>query len=85
MRRYNLAVLAISETHWIQAEQQRLNTGVMLRYSGHKEENAPHTQGVPLVLFTEVRKSLIGCEAHGSRNIKASSKTNKEGMTMNII
>ncbi|CAH8540539.1 unnamed protein product [Schistosoma intercalatum] len=27
MRRYNLAVLGISETHWTQAVQQRLNTG----------------------------------------------------------
>ncbi|VDP30495.1 unnamed protein product [Schistosoma mattheei] len=46
MRRYNLAVLGISETHWIQAGQQRLNTEEMLLYSGHEEENAPHTQGV---------------------------------------
>ncbi|VDP18657.1 unnamed protein product [Schistosoma margrebowiei] len=37
MRRYNLAVLGISETHWTQDGQQRLNTGEMVLYSGHKE------------------------------------------------
>ncbi|VDP20554.1 unnamed protein product [Schistosoma margrebowiei] len=37
MRRYNLAVLGISETHWTQARQQRLNTGEMLPYSIHEE------------------------------------------------
>ncbi|VDO62873.1 unnamed protein product [Schistosoma margrebowiei] len=47
MRRYNLAVLGISETHWNQAGQQRLNTGEMLLYSGHEEGNVPHTQGTP--------------------------------------
>ncbi|VDP80897.1 unnamed protein product [Schistosoma curassoni] len=34
MRRYNLAVLGISETHWTQAGQQRLNMGEMLLCSG---------------------------------------------------
>ncbi|VDP06434.1 unnamed protein product [Schistosoma margrebowiei] len=46
MRRYNLAVLGISKAHWTQAGQQELNTGEMLLYSGHEEENAPHNQGV---------------------------------------
>ncbi|VDP20396.1 unnamed protein product [Schistosoma margrebowiei] len=50
MRRYNLAVLGISETHWTQTGQKRLATGEMLLYSGHEEENAPHTQGVALML-----------------------------------
>ncbi|VDP30557.1 unnamed protein product [Schistosoma margrebowiei] len=43
MRRYNLEVLAISETHWTQVGQQRLASGELLLYSGHEEENAPHT------------------------------------------
>ncbi|VDP54002.1 unnamed protein product, partial [Schistosoma margrebowiei] len=41
MRRYNLAVLGISETHCTQAGQKRLATGEMLLYSGHEEDNAP--------------------------------------------
>ncbi|VDP53633.1 unnamed protein product [Schistosoma margrebowiei] len=44
MRRYNLEVLGISETHWTQVRQQRLTSGELLLYSGHEEENAPHTQ-----------------------------------------
>ncbi|VDP05592.1 unnamed protein product [Schistosoma curassoni] len=84
MRRYDLMVLGVSETHWTQAQQKRLDTGEMLLYFGHKEENALHTQGVALTLFKEARNALIGWESHGSRIIKASFKT-KEGITMNVI
>ncbi|VDO48164.1 unnamed protein product [Schistosoma margrebowiei] len=59
MRRYNLAVLGISKTHWIQAGQKRLATGEMLLYSGHEEDNAPHTQGVALMLSKVARNALM--------------------------
>ncbi|VDO49631.1 unnamed protein product [Schistosoma margrebowiei] len=85
MRRYNLAVLGISETHWTQAGQQRLNTGEKLLYSVHEEESAPHTQGVALMLSKVARNALVGWESHGSRINKASFKTKKKGITMNII
>ncbi|VDP61005.1 unnamed protein product [Schistosoma curassoni] len=85
MRRCNLAVLGISEAHWTQAGQQRLNTGEMLPYSGHEEENAPRTQGVALMLSNVARNALVGWKSHGSRFTKASFKTKKEGITMNII
>ncbi|VDP35142.1 unnamed protein product [Schistosoma margrebowiei] len=85
VRRYNLAILGISETHWTRAGQQRLNTVEMLLYSGHEEKNAPHTQGVALMLSKVARNALVGWESHGSRIIKASFKTKKEGITMNII
>ncbi|VDO66125.1 unnamed protein product [Schistosoma margrebowiei] len=65
MRGYNLTVLGINETHWIQAGQQRLDKREMVVYSGH-EENAPHTHGVALMLSEEVQNALIGCECHGS-------------------
>ncbi|VDP46905.1 unnamed protein product [Schistosoma curassoni] len=68
-----------------QAGQQRLDTGEMLLNSGHEEENAPHTQGVALMLSKVARNALIGWESHGSRIIKASFQTKKEGITMNII
>ncbi|KAH9588391.1 Craniofacial development protein 2 [Schistosoma haematobium] len=84
MWRYNMAVLAICETHWTQAGQQRLDTGEMLLYSGHEEENAPHTQGVALMLSKQVRNALTWWESHESGIIKASFKT-KEGITMNVI
>ncbi|VDP23363.1 unnamed protein product [Schistosoma margrebowiei] len=85
MRRYNLAVLGISETHWTQAGKKRLATGEMLLYSGHEEENVPHTQGVALMLSKVARNAFVGWESHGPRIIKASFKTKKEGILMNII
>ncbi|VDP48580.1 unnamed protein product [Schistosoma margrebowiei] len=85
MRRYNLAVLGISETHWIQAGQQRLNTGEMLLYSDHEEENARHTQGFALMQSKVSRNALVGWKSHGSRITKASFETKKEETIMNII
>ncbi|VDO55444.1 unnamed protein product [Schistosoma margrebowiei] len=85
MRRYNLEVLGISETHWTQVGQQRLTSGELLLYSGHEEENAPHTQGVALMLSKQAQNALIGWKSHGPRIIKASFKTKREGITMNII
>ncbi|VDP35194.1 unnamed protein product [Schistosoma curassoni] len=57
----------------------------MLLYSGHEKENAPHTQRVALILSKEARNALIGWESHGSRIIRASFKTKKEGITMHFI
>ncbi|VDP67620.1 unnamed protein product [Schistosoma curassoni] len=57
----------------------------MVLYSGHEEENAPHTQGIALMLSKGTRNSLVGLESHGSTIIKASFKTKKEGITMNVI
>ncbi|VDP64712.1 unnamed protein product [Schistosoma curassoni] len=41
MRRYNLEVLGIIETHWTKVGQQRIASGEFLLYSGHEEE-MPH-------------------------------------------
>ncbi|VDO49321.1 unnamed protein product [Schistosoma margrebowiei] len=57
----------------------------MLLYAGHEEDNAPHTQRVALMLSKVAQNALLGWESHGSRIIKASFKTKKEGITMNII
>ncbi|VDP42230.1 unnamed protein product [Schistosoma curassoni] len=85
MRRYNLEVLEISETHRTQVGQQRLASGKLLLYPSHEEENAPQTQEVALMLSKQAQNALIGCESHGPRIIKASFKTKKEGIPMNII
>ncbi|VDP66750.1 unnamed protein product [Schistosoma mattheei] len=85
MRRCNLEVLGISETLWTQVGQQRLASGELLPYSGHEEENAQHTQGVALMLSKQAQNSLIGWEYRGPRIIKASFKTKKEGISMNVI
>ncbi|VDP42984.1 unnamed protein product [Schistosoma curassoni] len=56
----------------------------MLLYSGHEEENAPHTQRVALVLSKLTQNALVVWESHGSRIIKASFKTKKEGITLSL-
>jgi hypothetical protein len=43
MRRYNIALLGLSETRWLRAGQLRLATGELLLYSGHEDENVKHT------------------------------------------
>ncbi|VDO71701.1 unnamed protein product [Schistosoma margrebowiei] len=85
MRRYNLEVLGISEAHWTQIRQRRLASGELLLYTGHEEEDAPHTQGVALTLSKQAQNALIGWESHEPRIIKGSFKTKEEGITMNVI
>ncbi|VDO81042.1 unnamed protein product [Schistosoma mattheei] len=86
MKRYNLEVLGINETHWTKVgRQQQLASEELLLYSGHEEENAPHTQGVALMLSKQAQNALIGWESRGPRIIKASFKTKKEGISMNVI
>ncbi|VDP59597.1 unnamed protein product [Schistosoma mattheei] len=67
------------------AEQKSLDTGGMLLYSSHEEENALNTQGVALMLANKERDTLIGWKSHGPRNIKASFKIKKERIRMNVI
>ncbi|VDO90550.1 unnamed protein product [Schistosoma margrebowiei] len=50
----------------------------MLLHSSHEDENA-------LMFSKQARKALVGWESHGSRIIKASFTTKKEGITMNVI
>ncbi|VDP46545.1 unnamed protein product [Schistosoma margrebowiei] len=66
-------------------EQQRLTSGELLLYSGHGEENVPHTQGVALMLSKQAQNALMGWESHEPRIIKASFKIKKEGISLNII
>ena len=85
MRRYNIALLGLSETRWLQAGQKRLASGGLLLYSRHEEENAAHTEGVAIMLSRTAQKALIGWEAHGSRIITASFTTKKKNIKMNVI
>ena len=85
MRKNRLVVLGISETRWTQAGQFRMSTGELLLYSGHEENEAPHTQGVGLMLSNEAQKALIGWEAHGPRLIAASFRTKKKKIKFNLI
>ena len=83
MRRFNLAVLRLCETRWTQSVQLRLTTGELILYSGHEEEDAPHSEGVGLLLRKEAQKALIRWEARGSTIIAACFK--KKKIKINIV
>ena len=83
-RNYNITVLGLCETRWLQSGQVRLQTGETVLYSGHEQDNAPHT-GVALMLSPEAKRSLISWEAAGPRIISAIFKTEKEKRKLNIV
>ena len=76
-RAYNITVLWLCETRWTQSGQFRLNTGEIILYSGHEEEDAHHTEGVAFMLSHEAQNALNSWEAAGPRIIYASFKTKK--------
>ena len=84
-RAYNITVLWLCETRWTQSGQVRLNTGEMILYSGHEEEDAHHTEGVSLMLSHEAQNALINWNAAGPRIIYSSFKTKKENIKLNTI
>ncbi|KAK2179617.1 hypothetical protein NP493_480g03044 [Ridgeia piscesae] len=84
-RAYDITVLGLCETRWTQSGQVRLNTGEIILYSGHEEEDAHHTEGVAFMLSHEAQNALISWEAAGPRIIYASFKTKKEKIKLNII
>uniref|UniRef100_A0A183KS43 Uncharacterized protein n=1 Tax=Schistosoma curassoni TaxID=6186 RepID=A0A183KS43_9TREM len=66
---------------WTEKTSYGRDAGILRSRRG----NDPHTQGVALMLSKVARYTLVGWESHGSRIIKASFKTKREGITMNII
>ncbi|XP_078574162.1 uncharacterized protein LOC144860669 [Branchiostoma floridae x Branchiostoma japonicum] len=85
MRSYNISLLGLSETRWLQAGQLRLATGEMLLYSGHTEDGAPHTEGVAMMLSQEAQRALIGWEPVNSLIITAKFATKKNNINLNVI
>ena len=77
MRNYDLTILGISEARWTGSGQKRLASGELLLFSGHEKEDAPHTQGVALMLSKTAQRALIGWEAHGPRFLVANFRTKK--------
>ena len=82
---YNISILGLCETRWTKYGQTLLNTEDTVLYSGHEEENAPHTEGVTLMLSHQAYNALIGWEALGPRMMHASVKTRMEKIQLNII
>lgn len=85
MRNYNVSLLGIRETRWTQAGQRRQNSGEMLLYSGHEEEDGQCTQAVALMLSKTAQRALMGWEAHGPRIVTASYRTKEKRSNMNVI
>ena len=85
MKNYKLTILGISEARWIGSGQRRLDSGEMLLFSGHEEDDAPHTQGVALMLSKTAQGALIGWEGHGPRILTASFRTKKQDINLDVI
>ena len=85
MRNYNISLLGLCETRWLQTGQLRLTSGETVLYSGHTEEGASHTEGVALMLSPEAQRSLIGWEPVNPRIITAKFATKKDNIKLNII
>lgn len=85
MKKYKLSILGISETHWTGVGQTKLSTGELLLYSGHIEEEAPHTQGVALMLSRSAQGALVRWEGHGPRIITATFRTTNRRINMNLV
>ena len=85
MRNYNISLLGLCETRWLQAGQLRLTSGETVLYSGHTEEGASHTEGVALMLAPEAQRSLIGWEPVNSRIITAKFTTKKDNIRLSVI
>ena len=85
MQNYNIAILGLSETRWTSSGQVKVPTGETVLYSGHPEGDAPHTEGVGLMLTKEAQKALLSWEAISSRLITATFRTKHRKIHMNII
>lgn len=85
MRNYNIKLLGLSETRLLEANEQLLATGELLLYSGHEDKDAPHTEGVGIMLSKEAQSALIGWEPHGSRIITASFRTSVKNKNLKVI
>ena len=85
MTEYNIDILGLCETRWVQAGQTRLSTGKTIIYSGHEDSNAAHTHGVAVMMSEKASKSLIGLEPVNARQMVARFKTSHKRITLTVI
>ena len=62
--------MGLSETRWISTGKTILATGEVVLYSGHQEEDSPHTEGVAFMRTKEASKALISLKPISSRTNK---------------
>ena len=71
MTAYNLSIVGLCETRWIESGCIQLSTEQTVIYSGHEEANASQTEGVWFLLTPQAAKSLIGWIPVSSRIVRA--------------
>ena len=84
MEKYGLSILGVSEARWNGSGKRKLGKGKLMVYSG-KEEGDVHQAGVALLLSKQARDSLIDWEGHGDRIIRATFKSSRQRLNMDII
>ena len=82
--RYNLDVVGVSEVRWILSGKTTIDNYTFL-YSGHKENEAPHTLGVGILLSPLAQKALISWEPHGPRIMTATFRTKNPNIKCNLL
>ena len=85
MRRYNLSLLGLVETRWLQTRQVKLASGESILYSGHPDDSAPHTEGVAFMLSKEAQRALISWEPINSRIITARFHTTHKKIKLQVV
>ena len=83
--RYNLSILGISESRWKGKGKRKLSGGKLLLYSGKENEKAAHEYGVALMMSKQAKESLIDWEPHGERILRATFKTDRKRLHMDVI
>ena len=84
MERYGLSILGVSEARWNGTGKRKLPNGKLMLYSG-KDEGEVHQSGVALLLSRQARDSLIDWEGHGDRIIRATFRSTRQRLHMDII
>ncbi|CAG5117139.1 unnamed protein product, partial [Candidula unifasciata] len=85
MKHYRISILGLCETRWTGTGKSILNSGETILFSGHTEENSPHSEGVALMLSKEADRALIEWEAVSPRIVRASFRTVKQKVNMSVI
>jgi hypothetical protein len=84
IHKYNIEVMGLGETRWISTGKTILATGEVVLYSGHQEEDSPHTEGVAFMITKEASK-VLSWKPISSRIITASFQTKQSIIKANLI
>ena len=84
MERYGISILGVSEARWNGTGKRRVGRDKLMLYSG-KEEGDVHQAGVAFLLSKGARDSLIDWEGHGDRIIRATFRSSRQRLNMDVI